>query len=94
MPTYFQWLNNKPTSEAVQLAGSALLQFLFLLLNALLASHQFKQHQLTPPQTKDCTQLPLSGLSDNVIGNLTLADAQWCAPEAILRRIGKTSEYL
>lgn len=91
MPTYLQCLR-EPNTEAVQLAGSALLQFLFLLLHTLLASHQFNQHTSVTPQSKESVQLPLSSLSENVIGNLTAADAQWCAPEAVLRHIGMTIE--
>ena len=87
---YLQWLKKKPTSEAVQLAGSALLQLIFLLLHTLLASYH--SHHSDSPQDNDFAQLLLSSLSDNVIGNLTVADALWCGPEAILRRMGKTSK--
>ena len=92
MPTYLQWLKKKPTSEAVSLACSALLQFLFLLLHTWQASYQFSQHLPAAAQSKDFPQLPMSSLSDNEIGNLTVADAQWCAREALRRRIGKTSK--
>ena len=85
MPSYFQWLKKKHDAQAEQLAGSALLQFLFLLLHALQAS---QQHSNANTQSSGVEHVPLCSLSNNAIGNLTVADAQWCAPEVILRRIG------
>ena len=39
MPKYLRLLQTAPSTEAAQLAGRALLQFLFLLLHTLHASH-------------------------------------------------------
>ena len=109
LPTYLQRLRQRPSTDSVQLAGSALLHFLFLLLHALQASHQHL-HSTQPhaqagtntSSTKSKTgtnnsstsgkheqQPPLPDLSDNAIGDVTCADAQWCPVSVTLRRIGK-----
>ena len=96
MQSYLQYLKQTPIVQSVQLAGSALLHFLFLLLHALQASHpslhsttaQTSTHiSSSSDQPKLAVQLP--DLIDNAIGDVTCADAQWCPVDVILRRIGK-----
>ena len=100
MPSYLQCLKQNPTVQSVQLAGSTLLHFLFLLLHALQTSHRHLHSasakaiaSLEPSNSSDCFNKheqvpPLPDLTDNAIGDVTCADAQWCPVDAILRRIG------
>ena len=102
MQSYLQCLKQRPSTESVQLAGCTLLHFLFLLLHALQASHRHLHS--TQPDAKASTsasstsahldkhelQAQLPNLTDNAIGDVTCADAQWCPVDVILQRISKT----
>ena len=97
MQRYLQCLKQRPSIQSVQLAGCTLLHFLFLLLHALQASHHHLQSTTAQTsahtsrnsdQPKLAVQLP--DLTDNAIGDMTCADAQWCPVDTTLRRIGET----
>ena len=101
MHSYLQYLKQNLDVQSVQLAGSALLHFLFLLLQALQASHHHLHSTSSPAETslgpsnpsahfnKHEQQPLLPDLTDNAIGDVTCADAQWCPMDVILRRTGK-----
>ena len=105
MPTYLQCLKQKPSAESVQLAGSALLHFLFLLLHALQASHRhlhssqpdaqagLSSSSASAQHNEHGLQVQLPDLTDYAIGDVTCADAQWCSVDTILHRIGNTPCY-
>ena len=104
MPAYLRWLKQKPSTESAQLAASCLLQFLFLLLHTLQASEQYlcsspsgaqanisiRPDQSLPglPSQPGSNQL-LPNLEHDAVGDLTCADARWCPPSTVLRRIGE-----
>ena len=97
MQRYLQCLKQRPSIQSVQLAGCTLLHFLFLLLHALQASHHHLRSATAQRSTHTSSssdqpklEVQLPDMTDNAIGDVTCADAQWCPVDAILRRIGET----
>ena len=103
MPAYLRWLKSNLNTKSTQLAGSCLLQFLFLLLHTLQvsvlhlritsedaqANISIRRDRLPGVPSQPGSSQWLPNLESNAVGDLTCADARWCPPESVFRRMGE-----